>query len=621
MQPPPNARSRRSRRRLGYPLSALIALSLLAWVGPASAQRTGFAVNRFEPAERGSQLFVNDTLDFRGHMRPALGATLDYGFKPLVVYDVGGTERSALVRHQLFTHIGGSVVLGDRMRLGLNLPVAIYQDGESSIVNVEGVNERFRPADKAAIGDVRLAADVRLVGVHGDAFTLAGGLRAWVPTGQRAQFTGDGSARIAPQLLAAGDVGTFTYAARLALVYRTRDDTYAGNPLGSELAGAAGFGLRTLERKLVIGPEIFTSTVFTDQRGFFKTAGTPAEWLFGLHYEAGDVRVGGGVGGGLTTGPGAPQLRALLSLEMILPHERPDRDLDEVFDDEDACPNDAGVRDPDPRKNGCPLPKPPPDGDHDGVIDSEDACPTEAGPRSDDPNKSGCPDRDKDDIIDTLDACPDVPGVKDADPKKNGCPADRDGDGVPDSEDACVDVAGVKSADPKKNGCPPDSDGDGVLDADDACPDVPGRADPDPKKNGCPLVQLVAREIKITQDVKFKTGSAEILPESDTVLGAVKEVLETHPELKKVRVEGHTDNVGTAATNKTLSQKRAASVMKWLTDKGIDKKRLTAEGFGQDKPIDTNETEAGRTNNRRVAFTILEGEGVEKPAPAPTPPQ
>lgn len=348
-----------STRHLG--VSALAALSTVAWVRLASAERTGYAIDRFEPAERGSQFFVGDTLDLRGNLRPALGATLDYGFKPLVVYDLDGTERSAIVRHQAFTHVGASIVLRDRLRLGINLPVAVYQDGESSIVAVDGVSERFRAADKPAIGDVRIAGDVRLLGVRGDAFALAAGLRAWVPTGQRAQFTGDGSVRLAPHVLAAGDVGTFTYATRVALTYRARDDSYAGNALGSELAGSAAFGLRTLERRLVIGPEVFASTVFTARSAFLKTAGTPAEWLFGLHYDTGVVRVGGGVGGGLTSAPGSPQLRALFSLEIVFPYERPDRDLDEVFDDEDACPDEAGVRSPHPGRSGCPASKPPPD--------------------------------------------------------------------------------------------------------------------------------------------------------------------------------------------------------------------------------------------------------------------
>ena len=312
------------------------------------------------------------------------------------------------------------------------------------------------------------------------------------------------------------------------------------------------------------------------------------------------------MGTGLTRGWGTPVLRTVLSAEWA-PDVDKDSDGDHIMDREDACPTVPGVRSTDPRTNGCPLPPPPApkDRDSDGIIDEQDACPDVPGVASTDPSKNGCPpDRDDDGIYDSVDACPDVAGVRSDDPAKNGCPPDRDGDGIYDTEDACPDVAGVKDADPKKNGCPPDRDGDGVLDPVDACPDAPGPEDPDPKKNGCPLARIEGGEVKITEQVKFITGSADILHDSDPLLTAVATILKEHPELTKVRVEGHTDNRGSAAMNKKLSERRAAAVVKWLTTFGIEKKRLSAKGFGMERPIDTNETDQGRTNNRRVEFHI-----------------
>src|SRR5262249_43471155 len=154
-------------------------------------------------------------------------------------------------------------------------------------------------------------------------------------------------------------------------------------------------------------------------------------------------------------------------------------------------------------------------------------------------------------------------------------------------EDACPDVPGVKTDDPKTNGCPPpppDRDGDGVLDKDDACPDVPGVATNDPKTNGCPPARIENKQIIIIEQVKVKFDSAVILPESDQILNAVKQILVDHPEITKVRVEGHTDNKGKPGYNKALSQRRAASVVKWLTTKGIAKKRLYPQGWGMEKP-------------------------------------
>src|SRR5262249_45090203 len=148
-------------------------------------------------------------------------------------------------------------------------------------------------------------------------------------------------------------------------------------------------------------------------------------------------------------------------------------------------------------------------------------------------------DRDHDGVPDADDACPDVPGVKTDDPQTNGCPPDRDHDGISDAQDACPDVPGVKTDDPKTNGCPPDRDHDGIPDNEDACPDAPGKRNADPKKNGCPEALVVGKQIVILEQVKFATGSAKILPSSDVVLDAVMAVLHDHPEIKRLRIEGH----------------------------------------------------------------------------------
>src|SRR6185436_2417883 len=151
-----------------------------------------------------------------------------------------------------------------------------------------------------------------------------------------------------------------------------------------------------------------------------------------------------------------------------------------------------------------------------------------------------------------------------------------------------------------------------------------GPPDPDPKKNGCPAARVENNQIIITQQVKFRTGSDKILPESDTILEAVQKIMEEHSEIKKVRIEGHTDNRGGKAYNDNLSRKRAAAVVKWLVGHGIDKSRLTSQGFGFSRPIATNKTEEGRQENRRVELHIVDpppaDSGTPPPAPlAPTP--
>jgi outer membrane protein OmpA-like peptidoglycan-associated protein len=615
-------------------LGALAAAAILAAPSADAATTQGFALDRFEPSERGSEWFAQDTLDFRGHLRPAAGLVADWGYKPLVIYNADGSERTALVENQLFAHIGAALVMWDRVRFALNLPVAVYQSGSDGTVN----GESYKGVSGAAIGDVRLGADVRVIGEYRSAFSLAAGVQVWIPSGDRDKYTGDGKVRVAPRLQAAGELGgIFVYAARLGLDYRALSDTFDGAKLGTTLTFGASAGVRVLDGKLVVGPEIFGSTVLDDA---FKKRATPFEAVIGAHYTAGDFRVGLGVGPGLTRGFGSPQLRGLLSLEWApgvkaaAPPPPADRDQDGILDAKDACPDVKGVASDDPAKNGCP-----PDKDGDGIYDAQDACPDVKGVKSDDPKKNGCPpDRDGDGIYDDVDACPDLKGVKTEDPKTNGCPPDKDGDGIYDDVDACPDVKGVKSDDPKKNGCPPDTDGDGILDdvdacptvkgepsakpefngcppdkdgdkiknEEDACPDAPGPKNADPKKNGCPAAAIVGGEIKILQQVKFKTASDVILPESDKILTEVSKILRDHPEITKIRIEGHTDNQGNATYNKDLSKKRAASVVKWLTTKGgIDASRLESEGFGQEKPIATNDNEKGRQENRRVEFHIV----------------
>jgi outer membrane protein OmpA-like peptidoglycan-associated protein len=91
------------------------------------------------------------------------------------------------------------------------------------------------------------------------------------------------------------------------------------------------------------------------------------------------------------------------------------------------------------------------------------------------------------------------------------------------------------------------------------------------------------------------------------VLAVVAKLMELHPEILRVRVEGHTDNKGSAIDNLDLSRERAAAVRRHLIDiGGIDGKRLVAQGFGPDRPVGDNKTEAGRAKNRRIELVIIE---------------
>jgi outer membrane protein OmpA-like peptidoglycan-associated protein len=99
--------------------------------------------------------------------------------------------------------------------------------------------------------------------------------------------------------------------------------------------------------------------------------------------------------------------------------------------------------------------------------------------------------------------------------------------------------------------------------------------------------------------LNFETGKSAIKPESQKTIGQIADMLQSNPSLK-ISIEGHTDNIGTAQSNQTLSETRAKAVMNSLISKGIDKVRLSSKGLGQTKPLTNNDTEESRAKNRRV---------------------
>lgn len=240
----------------------------------------------------------------------------------------------------------------------------------------------------------------------------------------------------------------------------------------------------------------------------------------------------------------------------------------------------------------------------------------EVAPRQELPPQVPCPepvDRDGDGITDERDACPDEAGLPHRDPSEHGCAPvpDSDGDSFVDSDDACPREPGPANPDPSLNGCPvpKDTDDDGIVDDDDACPSQAGSPSSDPTRNGCPQVKVTGSRLEVLQRVEFETGRADLLEESHQILRDVARAIKSLPDSARVRVEGHTDNRGGSGLNKALSQKRAESVVTWLTTEGgIAAERLTAEGVGDQRPIVANDTEESRQTNRRVEFHITNNE-------------
>lgn len=282
-----------------------------------------------------------------------------------------------------------------------------------------------------------------------------------------------------------------------------------------------------------------------------------------------------------------------------------DSDGDGVPDRIDKCPGTpAGVH---VYSNGCPV-----DIDGDGVADYLDKCPnTPAGVQVD---ATGCPlDSDGDGVPDYLDKCPGT--AKGTKVSADGCSTnDADGDGIPDDLDRCPNTPQGVAVGP--DGCPLDSDGDGIPDYLDECPHSPPGAKVLP--NGCALVgdcrkphageQVDANGCAVEQNfvlkgVKFEFDSDRLTAEAQRILDEVAVTLQAYPKVN-VEVEGHTDNIGSEAYNLGLSERRAIAVKKYLADRSVPEKRMTPVGYGETRPIETNETEEGRENNRRVELHV-----------------
>jgi outer membrane protein OmpA-like peptidoglycan-associated protein len=279
-----------------------------------------------------------------------------------------------------------------------------------------------------------------------------------------------------------------------------------------------------------------------------------------------------------------------------------DTDHDGIPDDKDKCPDTPiGVR---ADENGCP-----PDFDHDGVPDYRDKCSlTPDGVKVD---ENGCPlDSDHDGVPDYIDMCPGTAAGIVVD--EYGCPKDADGDGVPDYLDQCPNTP--KGAAVDMHGCPLDSDGDKVPDYKDKCPNTPPGVQVD--EFGCPLVKEkveVIREVPVIKEVpvekeivlsagtSFATGKSVLLKAASAVLDQLVTIMKENQQSTWI-IEGHTDNVGAKEKNKKLSLARAQAVQKYFVSKGIQKDRFTVRGLGSDFPIANNNTEDGRSQNRRVSI-------------------
>jgi outer membrane protein OmpA-like peptidoglycan-associated protein len=225
-------------------------------------------------------------------------------------------------------------------------------------------------------------------------------------------------------------------------------------------------------------------------------------------------------------------------------------------------------------------------------------------------------DADGDRIVDALDECPDVPGPA----RAKGCPApppDQDGDKLVDAVDACPDTPGPAHSD----GCPappPDRDGDQVVDALDACPDTPGRSDhagcPPPvsvvvveapsEDGGGAAVPLILAPGRMVDTIYFETASERPDPVGLAVLSRLAAVLQAHPEIPSVLLEGFADPRGDPDVNLGLSQLRADQVRTLLMDLGVPPGRVRTSAQGEARPFLDSRGQVDHHRSRRVEISV-----------------
>ncbi|SRR6266542_506221 len=187
---------------------------------------------------------------------------------------------------------------------------------------------------------------------------------------------------------------------------------------------------------------------------------------------------------------------------------------------------------------------------------------------------------------------------------------DRDHDAVPDDRDRCPDQPEDRDGIHDKDGCPEeDEDNDGVPDSQDKCPDQKETINGYKDDDGCPdegpaKVIVEKGQIRILEKIHFKTGSAEIDPKSHSILDQVALTMKANKSIKRVRVEGHTDETGARDRNLELSKERAKSVREYLIKKGVKPDRLTSEGYGEERPLVHGKDPESLAKNRRVEFIV-----------------
>ncbi len=580
-----------------------------------TANGDGFDTHLFRPAMDSKGLFSVNGSDIVGAREISFGLVMDYGHI-LLRAPTGGQ----LIDHSFQGTLHFNYGIANQVVVGVDLPVALMSGAHQLDATGQPqplFTNKWGPEklEFQGVGDVAAHAKWRILHVE-RGFGLAAAVQAGVGLSSAASNAGaDPGPWYWPSLIAEKRFGS-TGQLRIAINggYRGHSASSTSLPLrngvfvdGSRATYGAGVSLRVLEPVDVVaetyGTYLLASGADSGVRASNEVVGGVKLFVERNSY----LMLGGGVR--YTNGFEAADQRAFLGF--IFEPSIGDRDGDGIKDDVDQCPDDPEDFDGFKDEDGCPDP----DNDNDGIPDVDDRCINVPEDREGDQDEDGCPegrdgDRDGDGILDSKDQCPDDPEDRDGFQDEDGCPdPDNDQDGIPDKVDQCPNDPEDKDGFEDEDGCPdPDNDKDGIPDVKDKCPNEPETYNGFEDEDGCPdkgSVIIQDNNIIILDKIKFKTASAEILPESNKILDAVTVTLEHHPEFTLIEIAGHADERATDEYNLRLTQDRVNSVMRALVARGLEKDRLRSKGYGEFCPEDLGHTEAAWEKNRRVEFKIV----------------
>jgi outer membrane protein OmpA-like peptidoglycan-associated protein len=622
-------------RKLAALVVALVPLSVVqnavAQDAVANGNGEGFDTHLFRPAMDSKGFFTVNGADILGKDDISLGLVLDYG-RTLLRVDSSQGNPDKLISHSFQGTLNFNYGLFNRAVVGLSAPLTLISgDPQTTSSGAPALPGQWNvtEVDSQSLANIALHAKVRITRVeYGPGLAL--GVQVGVPTGSAAKNGGaDPSFWYWPQAMFEQRFGaTGRFRVGLNAGYRGHAASSTEINLkdgkfkdGSRVTYGASASFRVFE-PLDLVAETYGTYLLSDADSDVKLSNEVVGGLKVFVDRNSFLMLGAGPR--YTPGFEAADLRAFLGF--IFEPSIGDRDGDGIKDDLDKCPDDPEDRDGFQDEDGCPDP----DNDNDGILDVDDRCPNEPEDRDGDEDEDGCPegndgDRDGDGILDSRDKCPDDPEDRDGFHDEDGCPdPDNDQDGIPDKKDACPNDPEDKDGFQDEDGCPdPDNDRDGILDKVDRCPNEPETFNGFEDEDGCPdkgNVIIQDNNIVILQKIKFKTNSAEILPESNPILDAVATTIIHHPEFELMEIAGHADERSSDQYNLRLTQDRVNSVMAALVQRGVDRSRIRSKGYGEYCPEDPGHNEAAWEKNRRVEFKIVKTKdgptGVELGCPA-----